>query len=216
MAYPAPLQYLQQPLGLLGHRYPGRVQVIGTHRRNRPGGEHRRGDLGEPLCVDTDHHLGQQLREPFLQRHRTRVAAQGCRLQLGEHLGDVLERAVLQQAGEQQIAHLQKSQILGVLHLTGGQQAGGLEVQQRGRNHQEGGGLIEFQLGTDLPGVGDEIIGHLVQSYFGDVEPVGEDQLQQQVERTLEVGQPDPEALLGRRLGSHLPKRSMTSRASVR
>jgi hypothetical protein len=36
-----------------------------------------------------------------------------------------------------------------------------------------------------------------MQRHLGDVEPVPEDQLQQQVERTLKVGQPDLEALLG-------------------
>ena len=43
----------------------------------------------------------------------------------------------------------------------------------------------------DLLGVGDEVVGHLVQRHLGDVEAVREDQLQQQVERALEVAQPD-------------------------
>ena len=64
--------------------------------------------------------------------------------------------------------------------------------------------------------VGDELVGHLVQRHLGHVQAVREDQLQQQVERALEVGQPDLETLVGRRLGRHLPKRSMTSRASDR
>ena len=53
---------------------------------------------------------------------------------------------------------------------------------------------------------------------LGDIEAVGEYQLQQQVERTLEVAQRDVETLIGTLLGTdlrcdlcaHLPKRSMT------
>ena len=73
-----------------------------------------------------------------------------------------------------------------------------------------------------VAGVGDEVVGDLVQRHLGDVEPVREDQLQQQVERTLEVGQPDLEAVLAvaprrRRVSAvHAPNRSMTSRASAR
>jgi hypothetical protein len=36
-----------------------------------------------------------------------------------------------------------------------------------------------------------------VQGHLGDVEPVSEDQLQQQVERPLEIGQSDLEAVFG-------------------
>ena len=58
-----------------------------------------------------------------------------------------------------------------------------------------------------------------MQRHLGDVELVREDQLQQQVERALEVAQPDLKAWLlrlpsGCRLGAHAPNRSMTSRAS--
>ena len=44
-------------------------------------------------------------------------------------------------------------------------------------------------------GVGDEVVGDLVQRHLGDVETMGEDQLQQQIERPLEVGQPDSETI---------------------
>ena len=83
------------------------------------------------LGVDAEHHLGQQLLVAVLQRHRPRVAAQRRCLELGEHLRDMLERPVLQQPGEQQVADLQQRQVLLVVHLTGGQQPRGLEVEQR-------------------------------------------------------------------------------------
>ena len=52
------------------------------------------------------------------------------------------------------------------------------------------------ELGSDRAGVSDELVGDLVQRNFGDIEPVGEDQLQQQVEGALEIGQPDLKAVL--------------------
>lgn len=49
----------------------------------------------------------------------------------------MLERAVLQQSREQQVAHLEQRQILLVVHITGRQQTRGLEVEQCGSNHQK-------------------------------------------------------------------------------
>ena len=60
---------------------------------------------------------------------------------------------------------------------------------------QERRRLVELELRADRLGVGDEVVGHLMQRHLGDVEAVREDQLQQQVERTLEVAQPDLEAV---------------------
>ena len=89
----------------------------------------------------------------------------------------MLERAVLQQPREQQVANFQKRQVLLVVHLARGQQASRLEVQQGGGNHDERGRLVELQLPTDVPGVGDEVVGDLVQCDLGHVETVREDQL---------------------------------------
>ena len=105
-------QQLQQQLGLFGHRHLRGVQMLGADHRHRPRGERRRRDLGEAVGVDTEHHLGQQVVVPVLQRHRPRIAAQRGGLQFGEHLGDVLERPVLQQPREQQVAHLEQGQVL--------------------------------------------------------------------------------------------------------
>ena len=173
--------------------------MVGAHGRDRPRGERRRGDFGEGLRVDAEHHLGQQLGELILQRHRTRVAAQRCRLEFGEHLRDMLVGPVLQQPGEQQVADLEQGEVFGVVDFTGRQQSRSLEIEQGGGDHQEGGGLVEFQRGPDLTGVGDELVGHLVQRDLGDVQTPAEDQLQKKIERPLEVDQLDPEALLGAR-----------------
>ena len=85
---------------------------------------------------------------------------------------------------------------------------------------QERRRLVELELLGGRLGVGDEVVGDLMQRDLGDVEAVREDQLQQQVEGTLEIAQPDLEArlrrIIGSGLGAHAPIRSMTSRASDR
>lgn len=128
--------------------------------------------------------------------------------------------AVLQQPGEQQVAHLQQRQVFVVVDLPGRQQPGGLQVEQGRGHHQERGGLLELQLGTDFAGVGDEVVGDLVQRHLGHVQAMGEDQLQQQIERPLEIGQADLKAVLLGRLTIcgrvHAPNRSMNSRANAR
>jgi hypothetical protein len=155
-----------------------------------------RGDLREAVRVDAEHHLGQQVLVALLERHRSRIAAQRRRLELGEHLRDVLVRPVLEQPREQQVAHLEQREVLLVVYLAGGQQPRGLEVKQRGRDDEECRRLVELHLRADRLGVRDEVVGHLVQRHLGDVEAVREDQLQQQIERALEIAQPDLEAAL--------------------
>ena len=100
---------------------------------------------------------------------------------------DLLVRAVLQQPGEQQVAGLEQGEVLGVLHLGVGQQPGGLEVEQRGRDDEELRGLVEVRVVAERREVGDEVVGDAVQRHLGDVELVLADQLQEQVERALEV-----------------------------
>ena len=146
MADPPLLQLRHQQLGLFGHRDHQLVQVFGGHRRHWPWRERGRRDLCEPRGVDAQHHLGQQVFVPVLQRHRPRIAAQRGGLQLGEHLRDVLERPVLQQPGEKQVADFQQRQILGVVDLTGRQQPRSLEVEQRRCHDEECGGLVKSQL----------------------------------------------------------------------
>jgi hypothetical protein len=76
-------------------------------------------------------------------------------------------------------------------------------------------------LSADRFRVGDEVVGHLVQRHLGHIKAVREDQLQQQVKRSLEIAQPDLKPCLlrlvgrGHRLG-HTPNRLMTSRANDR
>src|SRR6185437_2595315 len=126
----------------------------------------------------------------------------------------------LQQPSEQQVANLQQRQVLLVGYPAGRQQPGRLEVEERRGHDQECGGLFQLQLSADGLGVGDEVVGDLVQRNLGDIQTVSEDQLQQEVERSLEIGQLDLEAVLGLclagRSAGHAPNRSITSRASER
>ena len=59
--------------------------------------------------------------------------------------GDLLERPVLQQPREEQVAGLQQRQVLLVLDLAGRQQPGRLEVEQGGGDQQERRGLSRSQ-----------------------------------------------------------------------
>ena len=73
----------------------------------------------------------------------------------GRHL---FERAVLQQAGEQQVARLEQRDVLGVDELALRQQAGDLHVEQRRGDDEELGGLVELLVGVELAQVGDELV----------------------------------------------------------
>ncbi len=62
---------------------------------------------------------------------------------LGDPAGGVLEGLVLQQAGEEQVAGLEQRHVFVVVVLVAGQQARGLQVQQRRGDDEELGGLIQ-------------------------------------------------------------------------
>jgi hypothetical protein len=68
-----------------------------------------------------------------------------------EHRGRLLVRAVLQQPREQQVARLEQREVLLVLDLGRGQQPGCLEVEQRRRDDEELGRLVEVPPRTRLP-----------------------------------------------------------------
>src|SRR5690606_17174270 len=77
------------------------------------------------------------------------------------------------------------------------QQPRGFQIEQGGGDDEELRGLVEVPLLSQFPGVGDEIVGDLVQGYLGDVQSVLRDELQQQIERTLEIVQPHLETARG-------------------
>ena len=85
-----------------------------------------------------------------------------------------------------------------LVYLAVRQQTGGLQDQQRRCHHQEGARLVEVPGCSLRPDVADELVGHLGQGDLGDVQAVLADQLEQQVERPLEVVEVDRELLRGR------------------
>ena len=97
----------------------------------------------------------------------------------------VLERLALEQAGEQEVALLPQRQLVVEVDVgAAGQQTAGLELDERGGDEQELGGDVEVELlhALDLGEVGVDDPG---QADLVDVDLLGEDQLQQQVERAL-------------------------------
>ncbi len=148
----------------------------------------------ELLKPDGDQHLRQQAAVALLE---TDAAWDATRLRshpLRDHTCDVLERAVLQQPCEEQVAGLEQGEVLLVLHLGSRQQPDHLEIEQRRSDHEEARGLVEVPVVTQTLDVGDELVGDPGQGHLGDVELVLGDQLQQKVERSLEVVEGDRES----------------------
>ncbi|OEI67225.1 hypothetical protein Cus16_3126 [Curtobacterium sp. ER1/6] len=183
--------------GLLADAHERRVQVLESDGRDLPRGERERRDRREVLHGQGPHELGRPRAEALLEPHPADVAAGFLLPLLPEPLGGLLERPVLQEPGEQQVAGLEQGDVLGVDEFTLRQEPGDLQVEQGRGDDEELAGLVELVGGLRLAHVLDELTGDGAERHLGDVELVLRDQRQQQVERAVEVAQPDPEA--GRR-----------------
>lgn len=185
------------------------MDVVDVHLRLWPGLHRLHGELGEALRADPDDDLGQQLGVVRFEPDGTGIAP-GLFVETPvEDLGDLLVRPVLQQPREQQVPGLQQRQVGLVLDLGGGQQPGRLQVQQGRRDDKELGRLVQVPVRTHRPDVHHELVGDLGQRHLGDIELVLRDQLEKEVERPLEVGEPHLEdtviglfRLFSRRLGN--------------
>ena len=186
----------------------------------RGAGEHVLGQGGELLRAQGPHQFGQHGGEARVQGGLPGEASGLLGHARGHHGGDVLERLVLQQPGEQQVPGLQESLVRLRVRGAGWQQPGGLEVQQGGGHHQELAGLVQRGVGHPsgcgcrggiIPGVrplgqrgpgglaqlgdvGDELISHRRQGHLGDVHLAPCDQREQDIEGTGEVGEAHGEA----------------------
>src|SRR5450759_4242999 len=108
---------------------------------------------------------------------------------LRERTGDLLERAILQQQGEQQVPSFDQRQIFLVLRVQLGQQVGRLDVEQGGGNQQELGGLTQVPFGVRGlmgPDVGHELERNLGKGYLRDVQLVFGNQAQEKLKGALE------------------------------
>ena len=138
--------------GLLAHADRRRVQVVQADGRRHLGRHRPGGDHGQLLGRDAHDQLGQQRGELRLEAGLARRHPPGRGHPLGEGVRDVLEGAVLQQPGEEQVAGLDQGEVLLVLRARLRQQPGRLEVQQGRGDEQELRGLAEVPLRSSAPG----------------------------------------------------------------
>jgi hypothetical protein len=114
-------------------------------------------ERGEVLGAQRPAQLGLALAEPFLESHGARVPTALDLEVRREPARRLLERAVLQQAGEEQVAGLEECDVLGVDELALRQEAGDLQVEERRRDHEELRGAVELLRGVEAAQVGDEL-----------------------------------------------------------
>lgn len=169
------------------------MDVIDVHLRLRLRLHRLHGQPGESFRPDADDHLGQQLRVLRLQPDGPRIPPRLLVQPPVEDLRDLFVRAVLQQPGEEQVPRFEERQVGFVLDLGGGQQPGRLQIQQRRRDHQELGRLVQVPVRPHRPDVHHELIGDLGERDLGDIQLVLRDQLEEEVEGPLEVGEPNLE-----------------------
>ena len=172
--------------------------------RGVPGVQGLPGQGGELLGGVLPEQLRKQRREVPFERDLPRIAA-AFELEGGtHHARDLLERLVLQEPREQEVAGFQQGNVALILDFAGGQQPGRLEVEQGRGDDEEFAGFIKgpflAQVLQTLD-VLDELIGDGGQRHLRDVQLVLGDQAQEEVEGAGEVGQPDLETglLPGRR-----------------
>ena len=130
----------------------------------------------------------------------------GRRHRVGELASDLLERAVLQQPGEEQVPGLDEGEVLIILRAAAGEQPSRLQLEQRRRDEEELRGLAEVPLlvlGTHRLDMGDELVGDLGQGDDGDIELVLGDEAEEQVERALEDVEVDLEGRRPASAGEH-------------
>jgi hypothetical protein len=99
--------------------------------------------------------------------------------------GHLLVGAVLQQAGEEQVALFQQGLRLVGVGVGTGQQPRRLELQQGRGHHQELRGHLEVELPHALD-LGQVVLGDARQRHLPDVEALARDEVEEQVERPLE------------------------------
>ena len=169
----------------LGDGEPDRVDVEQVDDRFRTWRE--RPDRG---ALETPHagafeQIGDQAVEPLVGPHQARERQIGLVGEPAEDLGDVLERLALDQPRQQQVALFPQRQLVVEIDVVGtGQQAARLELDQGGGDQHELGGDVEVEplhvLDLLQIAVDDDRQVDLV-----DVDLLLQDQLQEQVERTL-------------------------------
>ena len=185
---------------LLADAHERRMQMIEADVRDLLRSERQQSECPEVIRAQRPHELRRLRAVLLVEAHRADVPPVLALQAACEPGRDLFEGAVLQQAGEQQVARLEQRDSLRVHQLALRQEAGDLHVEQRRGHHQELGRLVQVLVVVEPAQVRDELVGDGAQRDFGDVHLVLRDEIQQQVERPVEVRQGDPEAGgLGRR-----------------
>ena len=132
--------------------------------------------------------IGHERAERLLGADGAGQAAVGAGDEAGDGVGRVLERLALEQAGEQQVAGLEPQQLLvelGVAEV--GQEAAGLELDERGRDEQELGGDVEVE-GLHPLDLDEVLVDDRAQRDLEQLDFAAQDEVEQEVERALEDG----------------------------
>ncbi len=108
------------------------------------------GQRREVVGAERPDELGNGVAVLLVEAHRAGVTAVLALQAAGEPRRDLLERAVLQQPREQQVARLEQRHRLGVDELALRQQPGDLHVEQRRGDDEELGRLVELLVGSEL------------------------------------------------------------------
>ena len=131
--------------------------------------------------------VGSQREEVFLDRAAlARVAAGGDGGQLPQDQRSVLEGLALDQTRQQEIPLLPQTEFVVEIDLVVvGQEPAGLELDQRGRDQEKLGGDLEVELLHAIQ-LAEVRIDNLVQVDLVEIDLLAQDQVQQQIERTVE------------------------------
>ena len=169
----------------VGDADPDRGDVVQIDPRD---GLRRQGDdrcVAQQQRCDVGEQVGSNVVEALVRPDAAGDAGRGTLAQRPEHRRDVLERLAVEQPGEEQITFLPQGQLVVEVDVGGaGKQPAGLELDERGGDQQELRGDVEverlhpFDLGE--VGVDDARQADLVEVHL-----LGEDELQEQVERTF-------------------------------
>ncbi len=185
-----------------GEGVDGDVREVDPLDRSLLGGPQER--LGQPVGGHAGQQVGRVDDEPVIEAG---LAGQGPDRRLGhghEPVGDRRVGTALEQPGQEQVPLLPADQlVLGVDVVGPGQQPLGLELEKDGRDQEELGEHLQGVRVAALVEDGHEGVDHRGQRDVQDVDLVGGDQMQKQVDRPLEHRRGD-----GSAHGPTLPNRT--------
>ena len=141
--------------------------------------------------------------ELVFQAHIAGMASRFDVDSFGKPRGYFFERPVLQESCKQQVARFEHGNVVRIGVFTGREKPHNLHVEERRRNHEELARRLEFLGAGKVLEVGDEVVRDRCQAHLGDVHFVLGNQRNEKVERPVEIGQIDAEAVLRVRRSFH-------------